>query len=230
MPDESAVPRWRVRARIQVDPSALSWVGASGFRDLANAYNPSNQQYKPIGPMSWKLAKTLLDLEGELIREAALRAGSPKAFGDRLDELAEERQTRELLGRLESLDLGVISPVSVLCASGCVTFNSCSGHEDYPRVQFYVPLARRRDYLDVLRESCTSSLTGLVNDAEGRLELFGSSVVRMWRFSSSFLEVARKLKLRHVPETRKRNDKQLMLPGFVLKKGRLSRADVDAES
>lgn len=231
---EQLVPRWTVRARIDIDPSALAWLGKDGFRRLATSYNPSNQRYESLGRVSWETARALLEKEGALIRDAVAQAGSSVEYGRIVEELAEQRGFWDDAGRLSGLDLGIVGPVAVLASSGCVTFDSCAGHVECPRVDFYVPEARRTEYLALLTKAARTSRAGLINDTEGRLEVFAATVVRLWRFAASFLELAVSAGLRHVPEPKraKGTGPQLILPGFgpAMSQGREEgRGDWDSE-
>jgi hypothetical protein len=201
--NDTVTPRWEVKIRIRVNAGALTWLGEQGFKDLRNGFHPANREYKDLRRITWKTAKEVLQAEREIFDEALSTATTPREFMDLIYDLANDNDFSGYFPRLSQLDTGIMSSVAALSASGCTPFESCAGGMAHPHVDFYVPEVGQEAYLDALKKSARAASAGLINADEGRLEVFGDHILKLWRFAEYYCEIAQSHGLKNTPTRRK---------------------------
>ncbi|WP_433612568.1 hypothetical protein ACQP2P_01695 [Dactylosporangium sp. CA-139114] len=158
-----------------------------------------NLLYQEIAEVSWEEVAEAISAEQELLAVASLATGD-EDFDQRADAAVRDRYTGERytydgteidegpLTRFQDLDLGVMSAVAALVASGCLTTTSCRGHhsnrgERRPLVRFICDDKR----LPLISAAAAEAGCGLHLDTWGMLQLYASEVNAFVRFASRLL-------------------------------------------
>lgn len=183
--DENKIPRWEVDRRIEVDLSLLHWPSEREFRKWRDGHH-ANRDFVDVRGAQWSEVRELLDAERRLVAEASLTCSHSGVFMEKLESLAEKSNFRDEFLEIPSFDVGIISTVWAISAAGCAPFTSCAGHRDPPHVDFYA----KAGLIPILKEAAEMAETGLVNNSEGRLEVFAESIPRMLRFAESLMELS----------------------------------------
>jgi len=174
-----------VDLRIVVNPRGMVWPSEGEFRGWEKDGAMANHSFVDLRDLDREEAESILEDEWELVEAAAKEiASTPEEFLDRFDALERYDEYVSDHPELSGIDLGVASAVAALSVIGCAPFSSCAGHGgNAPHVVFYA----RRKHVAVLKAAARAGRAGLVNNDEGRLEVFGASIMIMLRFAEQLL-------------------------------------------
>lgn len=147
-----------------------------------------NLMYEDISGTSWQEVNAVIAEETDLIGSASLRA----VDGDDFDRIA-DADLRELcvaddfdegpLAAFADLDVGVMSAVAALSASGCITTTSCRGHRARGEPSPLVRFAADEERLPLVRAAAVSAGCGLLLDDDGMLQLYAADVLAFIDFA-----------------------------------------------
>lgn len=168
------IPQAAIEAHIDVDSARLRRIDARDVRDgvLAIHHYDSGMYL----PGDWDEAAQIASDE----REALIRLDGDSRTAEQFDEAAFDA-AQELA---HGLEFGVASAVFALCAGGCPTFSSCSGHGkgEAPYVLFACDAAHVEPISDAAL-SCGCVL----EDSEGFVRLCAPSVTQMIDFADALV-------------------------------------------
>lgn len=185
------LPQFDVEPEVaQVDPGSLRvvWLDevlADGIGD--------NLAYQDISGTAWPEVEAVITEEDALIRAAADRA----IDGDDFDRLVnyELRQRypgddfdEEPLSEFADLDVGVMSAVAALSASGCVTTTSCRSHRRHGEPSPLVRFATDEQRLPIVQAAASSAHCGRLLDEDGMLQLYAGNVLALVEFAREMLQ------------------------------------------
>lgn len=151
-----------------------------------------NRRYEDLSEVEWDEIADVIAEEESLLHSAAAQAADGDEFDQILDRELEERYPGDEfdegpLSSFASLDVGVMSAVAALSASGCVTTTSCRGHrlsgEPNPLVRFTTDEAR----LPLIQMAAERTGCGLLLDQDGMLQLYTKNVFAFVNFARDLL-------------------------------------------
>jgi len=185
----SMVPEFDLEIEVApIDPDLLRviWIDEVSSDGVGD-----NQLYEDFSGVGWKEVQDVIDEESVLLQEASERSANIDEFDQAIDEILGERYpdddaTDGALSDFLDLDLGVMSAVAALSASGSISTTSCRGHrangEAAPLVRFATDGARLAHIL----AAASGSGCGLLLDDDGMLQLYAKNIL-------SFVAFAREL-------------------------------------
>jgi hypothetical protein len=183
------IPKFDVEIQIaQIDPELLRviWIDEVSSDGVGD-----NRLYEDFSGTEWEIVRSVIEVENALLREASRRSANIDEFDRAIRDILREKYPDDdtpgdALSDFLSLDLGVISAVAALSASGSISTTSCRGHrvdgEAAPLVRFTTDEAR----LGYILAASSSSGCGLLLDNDGMLQLYARDVL-------SFVAFAREL-------------------------------------
>jgi hypothetical protein len=151
-----------------------------------------NRAYEDLSGVEWPEVEAVVAEEDALLRRAAAQAADADEFDRLLDRELEDRYPGDdfdegPLSPFIALDVGVISAVAALSASGCVSTTSCRGHrvsgEPSPLVRFTADERR----LPVIQAAADHAGCGLLLDQDGMLQLYAADVLAFVAFARELL-------------------------------------------
>jgi hypothetical protein len=173
-----------------IDPDLLRviWID-----ELSGDGVGDNQLYEDFSGIEWDEVSEVIKEESTLLQQASQRATNADEFDLAINDIIEERYpdddtADEVLLDFLGLDLGVISAVTALSASGSISTTSCRGHnttgEPAPLVRFTTDETR----LPVILAAASSSGCGLLLDDDGMLQLYATNVLSFVAFARALLK------------------------------------------
>src|ERR1017187_3289927 len=173
---------------VPIDPELLRviWVDEVSSDGVGD-----NRLYEDFSGTDWRDVQDVIEAESALLQEASHRSADIDEFDLAIDEILEERYPDDdtadgPLSDFLSLDLGVMSAVAALSASGSFSTTSCRGHrtdgEAAPLVRFTTDETR----LAAILAAASNSRCGLLLDGDGMLQLYATNIL-------SFVAFAREL-------------------------------------
>lgn len=175
---------------VPIDPELLRviWtdeVSSDGVGD--------NRLYEDFSGTDWTDVRDVIEAESALLQEASQRSANVDEFDLAISDILEERYPEDdtaegLLPDFLSLDLGVMSAVAALSASGSITTTSCRGHrargEATPLVRFTTDETR----LAHIQAAASNSRCGLLLDGDGMLQLYATNILSFVAFARELLK------------------------------------------
>lgn len=168
----------------KIDEQHLGWPGRGEADDDSGL--GCNRMYIDLRRMSWKEARRVFALEGDLIARIESAADPVHEYEVLEDEFVDGEED------IWGLDLGVASAVVAISAAKCVPFSSCNGgafggehHEVYPLVAFYAPVQA----VGLLIASAEEADIGL--EGNDHLVAYANDVRRMRAFAESIIRKRR---------------------------------------
>jgi hypothetical protein len=152
-----------------------------------------NHLYEDFSGIDWTDVQDVIEAETALVQEASQRSVSTDEFDRNVGEIMEEKYPDEddakgPLSFFLGLDVGVMSAVAALSASGSISTTSCRGHiargEAAPLVRFTTDELR----LTQIMAAASSSGCGLVLDGDGMLQLYATSILSFITFARELLK------------------------------------------
>jgi hypothetical protein len=164
------IPRAEFDQSIDIDPTRD--YGASAERVIHGI--PCVHDYEPhfFLEATWEGAEQTLRTERDAVAELDAKCDDEDSFAE-----AAWEEGRELFLAFE---LGVSGLAEALCAAGCPTFSSCSGHPDdgtHRSAHPWIVCACDRDRLHLLLEAVQATGCSADAEASGHLGLLAPSVV-----------------------------------------------------
>ena len=178
------IPRHSVDIRIDVDDCLLTWPSRKRRLSWGRDGHFGNVEYIPLdSDVDWSTAQEYLELELHVIERTAEQCGSPDDFMRVMEAVREE--FGDEIDPPEVSDTGINGVVFALAAFGCAPLTSCAGHLGaVPHVVFWT----KKKLLPTLIEASHHSSTGLINNEDGTVELYGASLVDLQMFASKLVE------------------------------------------
>jgi hypothetical protein len=185
------IPYFELAIAITVAPIDPELLRVIWIDEVSSDGVGDNRLYEDFSEIDWEDVSEIIKEESALLQEASQRATSADDFDLTINEIMEERYPDNdsadgVLLDFLSLDLGVMSAVAALSASGSVSTTSCRGHntggEAAPLVRFTTDETR----LPLIMAAASSSGCGLILDDDGMLQLYATNAL-------SFVAFAREL-------------------------------------
>lgn len=182
-----------VEIRIDVDQKLLAWPSGG---PLAYGHE-MNLQFKDLKRPSWRRVRRVLDEERELCASVTDQLLNGEDFYEAFCEAE-----FEFSEAVTNLDLAVAGAVLALNASGYATFYSCNGHQHgYPDIALWT----RRTQLPLLIESARAAEVGLINGANGCIEVFADRRNGLIGFGDELARSAERGSTKKAHRTSRRN-------------------------
>jgi hypothetical protein len=187
------IPNFELAIPITVSPIDPDLLRVIWIDEISDDGVGDNRLYEDFSGIDWDDVSEIIREESALLQEASQGATSADDFDLAANRIIEERYPDNntpdgaLLDFL-SLDLGVMSAVAALSASGSVSTTSCRGHntggEAAPLVRFTTDETR----LPLILAAVSSSGCGLLLDGDGMLQLYATNILSFVAFARDLLK------------------------------------------
>lgn len=180
------LPRFEVEVSVEyINPADLRVVFDDEITDEGIG---DNRLYFDTSGIAWAALPLILAEEKEIVLVASQNALCANDFDGFVGEIMARRYpdgdvSDGALWGFSELDLGVISAVAALSAAGCITTTSCRGHQSRGEAHPLVRFTTSGDRLGLIRGAAETANCGLLLDAAGMLQLYGTEIEHFMSFA-----------------------------------------------